>query len=86
MIIFNTQKKAQHFVSWCNKTRDFYRDGFEWSRRETYIEKNLVKIRECGDGCGCGCDNYLYDSTKVIGRIKSWDVKSCRGQKLNKLV
>jgi hypothetical protein len=85
MIIFNTIKKAEHWVNWCRKTRDFHNNGYDWSSRETYIDGNLVKVRNAGDGCGCGCDTYLYDYTEVVGRIKAWDDKTIRDSKLAKL-
>jgi hypothetical protein len=67
MIIFNTIKKAEHYVKFCNKNHDYYNEGYDWSTQNTYIEGNLVKIRSAGDGCGCGCDHSLYDYTQVIG-------------------
>ena len=54
MIIFNTIKKAKHYVKFCNKNYDFYRDGYDWSEHNTYIDGDLVKSRDAGDGCGCG--------------------------------
>ena len=86
MIIFNTIKKAEHYVKFCNKNSDYYNDGYDWSEQCTYIEENLVKVRRSGDSCGCGCDNHLYNYTTVIGRIKAYDIKSIRGQKLNQLL
>ena len=86
MIIFNTIKKAEHYVKFCNKNRDYYNDGYDWSEQSTYIEDNLVKVRNAGDGCGCGCGEHLYNYTTVIGRIKAYDIKSIRGQKLNQLL
>jgi hypothetical protein len=53
--------------------------------QNTYIEGDLVKVKSAGDGCGCGCDNHLYDYTNVIGRIKAYDSKSIRNQKLKGL-
>jgi hypothetical protein len=75
MIIFNTIKKAEHWVKWESR---FYYDicGYDWQSRHTYIAGNLVLQREAGDGCGCGCDLYIYDKTKVIGRIKDKRSKS----------
>ena len=86
MIIFNTIKKAEHYVKWCQKNHDYSNDGYDWSTQSTFIEDNLVKVRSQGDGCGCGCDNHLYDYTNVIGRIKAYDTKSIRNQKLNQLI
>lgn len=86
MIIFNTIKKAEHYVKFCNKNRDYYRDGYDWTEQKTYIEYDLVKSRSAGDGCGCGCDMHLYNYTTIIGRIKGYDTKTIRGQKLKQLI
>ena len=86
MIIFNTIKKAEHYVKWCQKNLDYYNDGYDWSTQNTFIEDNLVKVRSQGDGCGCGCDNHLYDYTQVIGRIKAYDLKTIRNQKLKQIL
>ncbi len=86
MIIFNTIKKAEHYVKWCQKNHDYSNDGYDWSTQSTFIEDNLVKVRSQGDGCGCGCDNHLYDYTQVIGRIKAYDPKTIRNQKLKQIL
>ena len=86
MIIFNTIKKAEHYVKFCNKNYDYYNDGYDWSERSTYIEGDLVKVKSAGDGCGCGCDEHLYNYTSVIGRIKAYDAKSIRAHKLNQII
>lgn len=86
MIIFNTIKKAEHYVKFCNKNRDYYNDGYDWSEQCTYIEDDLVKVRSAGDGCGCGCDDHLYNYVTILGRIKAYDTKTIRGQKLNQLI
>lgn len=86
MIIFNTIKKAEHYVKFCNKNHDYYNDGYDWSEQCTYIEGNLVKVRNAGDSCGCGCDTHRYNYTKVIGRIKAYDIKSIRNQKLKSIL
>jgi hypothetical protein len=86
MIIFNTIKKAEHYVKFCNKNHDFYRDGYDWSEQVTYIDGNYIKSRSAGDGCGCGCDTYIYNHVTIIGRIKAYDTKSIRGQKLNQIL
>lgn len=70
MIIFNTIKKAEHYVKFCNKSYDYNNDGYDWSSRSTYIIGDMVLVREAGDGCGCGCDCYIYDNIRVIGRVK----------------
>ncbi len=85
MIIFNTKKAAEHYVKWCQKTKDYSNDGYDWSTQSTYIEDNLVKVRSAGDGCGCGCDNHLYDYTQVIGRIKAWNDKTIRDRKISQI-
>jgi hypothetical protein len=85
MIIFNTIKKAEHYVKWYSKKYDFYRDGYDWESEETYIDGNLIITRHRGDGCGCGCDRNHFDYKVVRGRIKSWDRKSIRSNKLKQL-
>ena len=70
MIVFNTIKKAERYVKYCNKNRDFYNDGYDWSERSTYIEGQFVIEKTAGDSCGCGCDMYVYHSRTIIGRIK----------------
>ena len=86
MIIFNTIKKAEHYVKFCNKNGDFYNDGYDWSEHSTFIDGDLVKSRSAGDGCGCGCDMHLYNYVTIIGRIKGYDTKTIRGQKLKQLI
>jgi hypothetical protein len=86
MIIFNTIKKAEHYVKFCNKNNDYSNDGYDWSEQKTYIEDNYIKLKRSGDGCGCGCDNYLYNYVTIIGRIKAYDTKSIRSQKLNQIL
>jgi hypothetical protein len=86
MIIFNTIKKAEHWVKWQRKTVDYSEGGYDWSYQDTYIDGNLVKVRTAGDGCGCGCDDHLYDYVTIVGRIKSWNTKTIRNSKLEKLV
>jgi hypothetical protein len=86
MIIFNTIKKAQHYVKFCNKNIDYYRGGYDWSEQITFIDGDLVKSRSAGDGCGCGCDTSVYNYVTIIGRIKAHDIKSIRDQKLKQLI
>ncbi len=86
MIIFNTIKKAEHYVKWYSKKHDYSNNGYEWSSQDTYIDGNLILIRSSGDGCGCGCDMYLYDYVTVIGRIKSYDTKSIRENKIKNII
>lgn len=85
MIIFNTIKKAEHYVKWYSKKYDFSRDGYDWESQDTYIVGNLVVVRNQGDGCGCGCDDYHFDYTTIIGRIKSHDTESIRHNKIKNL-
>jgi hypothetical protein len=70
MIIFNTIKKAEHYVKYCKKNKDYYNDGYDWSERYTFIEGDLVIEKSSGDSCGCGCDMYVYHNRTIIGRIK----------------
>ncbi len=86
MIIFNTIKKAEHYVKWYKKKNDFQRGGYDWESHDTYISDDLVVTRHSGDGCGCGCDNHLFDYVTIIGRIKKFDTKSIRGGKLKDIL
>jgi len=86
MIIFNTIKKAEHYVKWCQKNNDYHRDGYDWETHDTFIGGNLVVVRIAGDGCGCGCDDHLFDYISVIGRIKKWDKKTIRDSKINDII
>jgi hypothetical protein len=73
MIVFNTLKKAQHYVkhktaqyrSYLNKSR-YYNDEEFMSYQ---ISENMV-LCVSGWQCGCGCDRGSTSAT-VIGRIKS---------------
>ena len=85
MIIFNTIKDAEHYVKWCNKTKDYSRGGYDWESYSTFISGKYVLNNLSGDGCGCGCDMYRYNYITVIGRIKAWDKKSIRNSKLKYL-
>jgi hypothetical protein len=80
MIIFNTIKKAEHYVKWYSKKYDFERSGYDWENHNTYIDGDLVIINHAGDGCGC-----VFDYNTIIGRIKAWDEKSIRDKKLKEL-
>ncbi len=86
MIIFNTLKKAQHYVKFCNRVDDWHTQGYEWSSWQTWISGDLVLVTSSGDGCGCGCDTYRYSNTQVIGRIKGHDTESSRSLKLRRLL
>jgi hypothetical protein len=85
MIIFNTIKKAEHYVKFCNKNNDYYNDGYDWSEHKTHIDGDLVKVNHSGDSCGCGCDDYIYNYVTIIGRIKAYDIKSIRVSKLDNI-
>ena len=85
MIIFNTIKKAEHYVKFCQKNKDYNNDGYDWSKQSTYIEDNLVKVTSAGDSCGCGCDMYVYNHTTIIGRIKKWNQESIRHNKIKEI-
>jgi hypothetical protein len=69
-ILFNSYKKANHYVKWCNVTQDYYHRGYDWSESVTYIKDNMILRKISGDGCGCGCTNHLYNYIVVIGKIK----------------
>lgn len=85
MIIFNTVKKAEHWIKWYARQNDYQRTGYDWESVCTFIDRELVVTRHQGDGCGCGCNDHLFDYTVVHGRIKKWDKKSIRGEKINDL-
>ena len=82
MIIFNTIKQAEHYVKWCQKTRDFNTGHYEWSSMTTHIQGNLVLQVSSGDTCGCGCDTGRYHNVYVIGRIKAYNIKTIRDRKV----
>jgi len=86
MIIFNTIKKADHYVSYCNKKVDGTRGDYMYSATRTFIKGEYVLRNHSGDSCGCGCDNYIYDYYEIIGRIKGYDTKSIREEKLKKII
>ena len=86
MIIFNTIKKAEHYVSYCNKKVDGEDGGYDWYSVSTFINGEYIIRNSSGDGCGCGCDDYIYDYNVVIGRIKSYDMKSIRGNKIKQII
>jgi hypothetical protein len=75
MIVFNTLKKAQHYVkhkqakykSYVNNSSSYYYNDEEFMYYE--ISKNMV-LQVWGWQCGCGCDRGSTSAT-VIGRIKS---------------
>lgn len=70
MIIFNTLKKAQHYVKHravLDKKDDWYNDGEHFS---FYDIKDDMVLHVFGWRCGCGCDRG-DTSASVIGRIKS---------------
>lgn len=68
-ILFNTLKKAQHYVKHCNKNylKEIWDDGEQFLHYE--ISKDKV-LRVWGWRCGCGCDRGSTDAT-VIARIKN---------------
>ena len=86
MIIFNTIKNAEHYVKWCNKTKDYNRGGYDWESYRTFISGKYVLSNLSGDGCGCGCDTSRYSWTTVLGRIKQWNVESTRQVKIERVI
>jgi hypothetical protein len=86
MIIFNTIKKAEHYVKWYSKKNDYSRGGYDWETHQTFINGDLVMVRIAGDGCGCGCDLHLFDYTNIIGRIKAYNDKTIRDNKIKQLL
>ena len=53
---------------------------------EAGYEIYLELIKTVADSCGCGCDTHLYNYITIIGRVKAYDTKSIRGQKLNQIL
>lgn len=73
-IVFNTVKKAQHYIKHFNKkmaheidTNPYY--GGDYHHDYLYIEGDRV-LRSSGWRCGCGCDRGS-NNLAVVGRIKS---------------
>jgi hypothetical protein len=68
-VLFNTLKKAQHYVKHMNawvKKEPYYNDGEQFCWYEIN-HKNVLCVS--GWSCGCGCDRG-HKSAYVIGRIK----------------
>lgn len=86
MIIFNTIKKAEHYVKWCQKNKDYTIGRYEWRSQTTYIKNNFVLQSINGDSCGCGCDTGMYYDIVVIGRIKSYNTKTIRNNKIKMIL
>lgn len=76
MTIFNTIKKAEHYVKYINKSKRVldrnYSSGYMWEYLDYNIDyDNKRVIKSYGqDGCGCGCDTYTWHDREVVGRIK----------------
>ena len=77
MTIFNTIKKAEHYVNYYNKINKQIRNN-NWQEGYIYsyacldfdYDNKHVVLATGGDNCGCGCDTYTWHNVKVIGRIK----------------
>ena len=65
--LFNTLKKAQHYVKHRNKTKDY--DPWDSEQFQHYEISGNNVIYVFGWRCGCGCDRGSTSAT-VIGRIK----------------
>ncbi len=76
MTIFNTIKKAEHYVNYKNKSKNVrnhnWHFGYMWEYLHYEIDyDNKRVIKSYGeDGCGCGCDTYTWHDLEIIGRIK----------------
>ena len=57
-----------------------------WEEVKTYIEGKYVLQNFSGDSCGCGCDNHIYNYTQILGRIKGYDIRSIRNNKLKTII
>lgn len=75
MVVFNTLKKAEHYVKYQNQHSKRVRNQ-NWNHAYMYhylsyrISGKYVIQQSGGDGCGCGCDMYTWRDLRVIGRIK----------------
>ena len=76
MTVFNTIKKAEHYVKYKNKSKAVrnqnWFSGYMWQYLEYKIDYDNKRVIQMGgsDGCGCGCDMYTFHYREVIGRIK----------------
>jgi hypothetical protein len=75
MIVFNTLKKAKHYVKHKEAMQKKYRASDRYYNDEEFswyeIADNKV-LNVWGWRCGCGCDRGSTSAT-VIGRIKSFN-------------
>jgi len=77
MTIFNTIKKAEHYVNYYNKINKQVRNN-NWEHSYMYSYEDLaidydnkrVILNRGADNCGCGCDLATWHDHQVIGRIK----------------
>lgn len=69
MIIFNTLKKAEHYVKhkMANRKTDPFNDGDSFGY---YVIADNKVLRVWGWRCGCGCTRGNTQAS-VIGRIKT---------------
>lgn len=76
MTVFNTIKKAEHYVKYKNNDKNVrnhnWEHGYMWEYLTYSIDyDNKRVIKSMGsDGCGCGCDLSTWHDRQVIGRIK----------------
>lgn len=76
MTVFNTIKKAEHYVKYKNKSKAVcnqnWFSGYMWQYLEYKIDYDNKRVIRMGgsDGCGCGCDTYTFHYREVVGRIK----------------
>lgn len=77
MIVFNTIKKAEHYVNYYNKiNKQMRNNNWEHSYMYSYAHLDIdydskrVVLNTGADNCGCGCDTYTWRSLEVVGRIK----------------
>jgi hypothetical protein len=69
MIIFNTIRKAEHYVKhkMANRKTDPFNDGEQFAY---YVIADSKVLRIFGWRCGCGCTRG-HTHAVVIGRIKT---------------
>ena len=76
MTVFNTIKKAEHYIKYINNTKNLrnhnWSSGYMWEYLEYTIDYNNKRVIKMygSDNCGCGCDTYTVWHDEVVGRIK----------------
>ena len=66
MIIFNTIKKAEHYVKWCNKTKDYSNSGYDYNGLETRIDGEYVIENLTIDATSSPTESGIYISNHMM--------------------